>query len=128
MRCSGNTAAELPTWPWATADWMDRTFMSPTLDTERAHEDTQVLGGVGDLGAGLVGLVDPVDGGVAGPGHLGDAVGDPLRAGGDLGDAARHLRGGGGLLLHGAGDGGLVVVDRGDHLADPVDHLDGAAG
>jgi len=24
---SGNTAAELPTWPWATTDWMDRTFI-----------------------------------------------------------------------------------------------------
>ena len=26
MRCSGKTAAELPTWPYATADWIERIF------------------------------------------------------------------------------------------------------
>src|SRR5215470_17719753 len=27
MRCNGNTAAELPTWPYTTCDWIDRMFM-----------------------------------------------------------------------------------------------------
>jgi hypothetical protein len=31
MRCSGNTAAELPTWPYATADWMERIFIGIIL-------------------------------------------------------------------------------------------------
>ena len=26
-RCSGNTALALPTWPYATQDWMERMFM-----------------------------------------------------------------------------------------------------
>ncbi|GLY15029.1 hypothetical protein Kisp01_20440 [Kineosporia sp. NBRC 101677] len=37
MRCSGKTAAELPTCPWATADWMDKTFILPTLVTVPAE-------------------------------------------------------------------------------------------
>lgn len=55
---------------------------------ERGHESTEVLGGAGDVGAGLVGVVGSFDRGGSGLGDLGDAAGDALCAGGDFGDAA----------------------------------------
>ena len=71
-----------------------------------------------------LGLVDTLDGCVAGLGDLGDAGGDAAGAAGDLGNAARHLRSGGGLFLDCGGDGGgLAVVDLRDDLADPAEYL-----
>src|SRR5262245_36373545 len=40
MRWSGNTAAELPTWPYATWDWIDRMFMPGPLACEFMHEQS----------------------------------------------------------------------------------------
>ena len=35
-RCSGKVAAELPTWPYATDDWMDRIRMTGSVNALRA--------------------------------------------------------------------------------------------
>src|SRR5699024_10655060 len=42
IRCSGKTAAELPTWPNVTCDWIDRIFMPAMLLPAPKHLETIV--------------------------------------------------------------------------------------
>src|SRR5690625_1030161 len=42
IRCSGKTAAELPTWPNVTCDWIDRIFMPAMLLPAPNHLETSV--------------------------------------------------------------------------------------